>query len=51
MFTLLALDEPSVAHGAAELSGLAIENRSPRPGERRRYRTEKLCRYLNPTRR
>jgi hypothetical protein len=28
--------EPSVAHRAAEPRGLAMENCSPRPGERRR---------------
>lgn len=30
--------ERSVAHGAAEPGCLTMENRSPRPGERRRYR-------------
>jgi hypothetical protein len=29
-------DEQSVAHGAAEPSGLTMESRSPRPGERGR---------------
>jgi hypothetical protein len=32
---MASIDEPSVAHGAAEPSGLTMETRSPRPGERR----------------
>ena len=31
-------DEQCVAHGAAEPSGLKIETRSPRPGERNSFR-------------